>query len=594
MALIPRNLVNLTPDEEDQLTRFVSFVWKEGFNTERQEVWANADDAYHQRWTSTLVEEESWINDLKIYMPITQMLVDTLRAAMINIMIPNDRYIIFENELVGEFYTDLILRNFANSNWITNLHESILQAAITGDTFNLIRNKGPFIEAVPLSLHDIRVYPEDKDLSKTNRVILLRKSTFDLRTNPTIPYIFEAVKRLHERSDEQGSNKGQTKKLNEIERNEYRRNEDTANGRGHLLLEAHIPYFKFENGREITNVIVTIDKESRKLLRFSEIKDPRLADNIIHTTWSQVTPNTFWGRGVVEPVLPIQYFMNSAMTQELIAGAQDSMSGIIYDVTDPEMLKLAETWENGPFTRWGVRGNPNQVIQPQPRLPRRSFAFEFIPFMEQKLIELTNAQAPVSGVNSPVRFATQANIQFQATNSRVAANAAHWDLRHLIPIAFTVLRNIHSQMFQTVPAGLFGQPQKIPNMKVIIFWMRQVGWNTQKIFQKLSDNFFMSELATDIDLTKIKATGTKTSIDRSERLQKLTNFIFGNLQTPGAQFINWYQATKEWEQSADIPEGIVFPLSVIEQSVREDEQNQETDQQSNQNQRQQQLEEQVA
>lgn len=557
-------------EEGSQLKSEITEMWRLGYDSSQTEIQANCYDAYTQTWTTDLADEESWMDDLRTYLPITQMLVDTLRAAMINIMFPNDRYVSIENEIVGEFLTDVLLQNFAESDWITNTHEGILQAAICGDTFTLVRSKGPYFEAVPVSLQDIRIYPLHRDMTQTNKMILLRKSSWELANNPSTPYIQETVQTLTDKEDEIGDSVQASQKRT-APKNEYRRSENQKIGKGSILIEAHIPYMYFpKTKRAAKNIICTIDKDSQEIVRYTEQKTDELADKIVHTTWSQNTPNQFWGRGIVEPVLSIQSFMNSTLSNELVGGYLDNMGGIMYNATDPLTREYSASWELAPEAKWAT--TPNSMIQPIPRTPRRPFAFEYISIMKQELLELTNAQQPFSGGNNPAKFATVANIQFQAASGRVAATAAHWDEHYIKRLALRILRGIYAQMFQEVPSTApFGQPQRRPNMQAIVFWMKKVGWDNQKIFQKINDPQFMSELATPIDLTRIQPTGTRTTTNKMERLERFERYVFGLVNTPSMQFGKWQNIPKIWAKLSDIPdaEDTYYSMEEMQQQYAE-------------------------
>lgn len=555
MPAVPQQQIKLDwVQEAPELANECHDLWKFGYDANQTEMHADCYDAYTQTFKTPVADEESWIDDLRMYLPVTQMLVDTLRAAMINIMFPNDRYVSIENEIVGEFLTDILLQNFDSSNWITNTHESILQAAICGDNFSLIRSKGPYFEAVPISLNDIRVFPLHKDLSQTNKVILLRKSAYELANNPSVQYIAEGLQKLIDQEDTVGDDKTNSNKKQQAKKNEYRRSDDQKIGKGHLLLECHIPYFKFaRTGRIARNIIVTVIKDTQTIVRYIEQESDELADMIVKTGWSQNTPNAFWTRGVVEPVLSIQSFMNSTLTNELVGGYLDNMGGIMFDPTDPRVREYSETWENSPNAKWAVPAGAN--IQAIPRMQRRPFAFEYLGYMKQELLEVTNAQQPMSGGQSNVKFATVANIQFQAANGRVAATAAHWDEHYIKKISYKIIQGIYNQMFQVVPGqGMYGNAQRIPNMQAIVFWMKKVGYDDKKIFTKLSDPAFMKELATPIEMTQIRPTGTKTTTNRLEKLDRFERYIKGILETPAGQFGKWHNIPKIWSKLADIPE----------------------------------------
>lgn len=566
--LIKRNQLNLTESEERELVDVVTQIWQDGCSVSKLTIAGNCLDAYKQNFTTEIAEEDSWLQDLRVYLPVTSTAVDSLVAVHLNTIFPNNRYLRILTELTGEFLTDVILQNFADVGFRRTTRANAKQAGIIGDTFTLLNRRGNYIDAKSVSLHDIRIYPLSKDLSKTNKVFMLRKCAYDLATSQSATYIEENVQKIKKGADKTGHEKRET--VQSYEGNEYRRSEDQVIGLGHVLLEAHIPIMEFQSGnkRIAKNIIVTIDKRSRILLRYYEPQEEEnYESDIIHTPWSDTLEGEFWGTGIVQPVLSLQYFMNSIMMNELATGYLSNFGGIMYNADDPNTQQYVQFWERRPGAKWPTSVNSN--IQPIPLDSKNRFAYEFLPYIQQFLVEQTNAQQPVTGSNSPVRFATQANIQFQASNGRVSSTASFWDEAYIQEIAYRTLKMKHNIWFRTVGIDPFtGQAKRVPNIQAIAWDMRKIGWDDQKIYTKLFiDRNFLNKLSILIEFTDIQVIGTKTTLDRAEKLQRFTETINGALNTPEIQFYKWNKVAEKRAELADIgdPQDVLFTPEEMEQ-----------------------------
>ncbi len=326
--------------------------------------------------------------------------------------------------------------------------------------------------------------------------------------------------------------------------------------------------FKSGSSRIAKNIIVTIDKRSRILLRYYEPKEEEnYESDIIHTPWSDTLEGEFWGTGIVQPVLSLQYFMNSIMMNELAAGYLSNFGGIMYNADDPNTQQYTQFWERRPGAKWPV--SVNSQIQPIPLDSKNRFAYEFLPYIQQFLVEQTNAQQAVTGANSPVKFATQANIQFQASNGRVASTASHWDESYIQECAYRTLKMKHNMWFRVVGIDPFtGQPKRVPNIQAIAWDMRKVGWDDQKIYSKLFGNpYFLPKLGIPIEFTDIQVIGTKTTLDRAQKLDRFTNTINGALNTPEMQYYKWNKVAEKRAELADIgdPQDVLFTPEEMEQ-----------------------------
>jgi len=566
--LIKRNQLNLTDLEEKELVDVVTQIWRDGCSVSKLTIAGNCLDAYKQNFTTEIAEEDSWLQDLRVYLPVTSTAVDSLVAVHLNTIFPNNRYLRILTELTGEFLTDVILQNFADVGFRRTTRANAKQAGIIGDTFTLLNRRGNYIDAKSVSLHDIRIYPLSKDLSKTNKVFLLRKCAYDLATSQSAEYIEENVQKIKKGADKTGHEKGASSEV--YDTNEYRRSEEQVIGLGHVLFEAHIPIMEFQSGnkRIAKNIIVTIDKRSRILLRYYEPKEEEnYESDIIHTPWSDTLEGEFWGTGIVQPVLSLQYFMNSIMMNELATGYLSNFGGIMYNADDPNTQQYVQFWERRPGAKWPV--SVNSQIQPIPLDSKNRFAYEFLPYIQQFLVEQTNAQQPVTGSNSPVRFATQANIQFQASNGRVSSTASFWDEAYIQEVAYRTLKMKHNIWFRTVGIDPFtGQPKRVPNIQAIAWDMRKIGWDDQKIYTKLFiDRNFLNKLSILIEFTDIQVIGTKTTLDRAEKLQRFTETINGALNTPEIQFYKWNKVAEKRAELADIgdPQDVLFTPEEMEQ-----------------------------
>ncbi|OGI10804.1 MAG: hypothetical protein A3F80_01255 [Candidatus Melainabacteria bacterium RIFCSPLOWO2_12_FULL_35_11] len=566
--LIKRNQFNLTDLEEKELVDVVTQIWQDGCSVSKLTIAGNCLDAYKQNFTTEIAEEDSWLQDLRVYLPVTSTAVDSLVAVHLNTIFPNNRYLRILTELTGEFLTDVILQNFADVGFKKTTRANGKQAGIVGDTFTLLNRRGNYVDVKSVSLHDIRIYPLSKDLSKTNKVFMLRKCAYDLATSPSAEYIAENVAKIKKGADKTGHDKNGT--VETYEGNEYRRSENQVIGLGHVLLEAHLPIMEFKSGssRIAKNIIVTIDKRSRILLRYYEPQEEEnYESDIIHTPWSDTLEGEFWGTGIVQPVLSLQYFMNSIMMNELAAGYLSNFGGIMYNADDPNTQQYTQFWERRPGAKWPISAQSN--IQPIPLDSKSRFAYEFLPYIQQFLVEQTNAQQAVTGANSPVKFATQANIQFQASNGRVASTASHWDESYIQECAYRTLKMKHNMWFRVVGIDPFtGQPKRVPNIQAIAWDMRKVGWDDQKIYSKLFGNpYFLPKLGIPIEFTDIQVIGTKTTLDRAEKLDRFTNTINGALNTPEMQYYKWNKVAEKRAELADIgdPQDVLFTPEEMEQ-----------------------------
>ncbi len=165
--------------------------------------------------------------------------------------------------------------------------------------------------------------------------------------------------------------------------------------------------------------------------------------------------------------------------------------------------------------------------------------------------ETTGALAALSGSqeSTPDPTATQAGLRASAAQGRAKVIADHWDETYIKPIAFRAMQEIQRSI-STTPlvdpqtGQVVGQiPQ--PNIQLIIFWMRNIGWSEEKIVEKINDSRFMQALLRPIEESQIKPTGTNTVANRLAAQSNFNNAIQVAAQTGEAQFIKWDEVARE-------------------------------------------------
>ncbi|GEM_PF-4696397 len=560
--LISRKQIQLTDIEEQELIPKIWEIWDKGRFVSKLTIAGNCLDAYNQEFSVPITGEDDWMQDLRVYIPVTSTSVDSLVSVHLNTIMPDPRYMDIDTEITGDFLTDVLLQNDADTQFEEETFKNAKQAGIIGDTYTLLNPKGPYVEAQAISFHDVRVYPLHTDLSKTNKIFVIRKGAYELETSP-ISYIGESVVKLDERADSTGHDNFARADNNIIDiNNEYKRAEGQILGLGHVLLEAHIPVFNFKSTkRRAVNIIATIDYKTRMLVRYYEPQsEEEYQSKLIHTSWDRRLPGQPWGTGIVQPILSLQHFMNALFIRELADGYLSSFGGITYNSQDEITQQLIQYWEHRPGARWPVA--PQTNLQPIPINSRdRSFTYQLLPMIQQYLVNQANAQTPVTGENSPVKFATQANIQYQASNQRTQSSATHWDNNYLRAIKYEQLKAIHSKWFKNIGTDPFtGQPRMLPNNQAIAWWMRKVGYDDMKIASKIYNPRFMAKLSMPIGFTDIKITGTKTTIDKADKANRFSVLMRDVYNSPEAQFVKVDKALEKRIALSDVgdPEDIVF------------------------------------
>ena len=583
MALIARNQVKLDEKYESELISLVLGLWQAGAHPQRLNKNANCFDAYKQNFTTTLSEEESWVQDYRVFLPLTPTIVDSTTTTVTNLIFPGDRFLRVDTELTGEFWAKVATKNLTKTAYKEETEEAVLEGSITGDVFFRTLFEGPFTKAEPIAGADIRIYPQAKDISTVNRVILLRKTGFELEESQ-LPYIKEAVDKLdapvHKVGDETNT-KNQVPKVNPY------RNDEGGNiryGAGHILYEAHVPSWKASDGTKFRNIIITISKTPSLLLRFTQLNSKRKANSIFHLPFERVTKGEVFGEGIVKPILGIQSSINTMAAIELIGGLLDNMGGVSYNWADRTTRQLAKYWKMRPFAKWPKTGQSQ--LEPIPRTNRRQFAREVFDWFSSQAYVLTNAQTVHSGVDTQPGFATIANQQMQAAQGRAGALARHWDNRYIQVIAFEVIENVFDQMFPIVgfdPQS--GEPQRTKDDSAILFWFKQAGYSTEEIYMKFNDMRFMSVLATPPELTDIIPIGTRSVIERLQSQQAFRDSSITVSKTPSVQYTKWNEVcAQEWENSGvSNPEKFYYTEQEIAQ-ISAEQQGQKGQQQPGQNQ----------
>ena len=543
---ISREQIQLLPEEERELVAYVRHLATESRAMTRDKIWSNCYDAYNQVWRTKFSKEHSWIKNLALYMQTMTQLVDTWESTLIQFLFPSDDdWISVEDEEVGKFWQEVLLQNFARTNFISQAHQSILQAAITGDNATFVYAQGPFVYATPIPVNEVAYAPLSSNMAEVSKIMKLRKTEYQLRTSPIGYFNLENLKKIpfwnyqptHGRTTIDTHNPVLSEK-------------DTALGSGLLLYQAYIHYFKFTTGnkRELVNFVATIEESTGTLIRFDT---QGKVDPFVKNTWKPVSAGLFWGKGVIEPNLSPLSYMNTLNTMAMVDRFLRVLGVYTYNITDEythmQVLRKKMLLQPGAFI--GVGPN-NQITPIRKDTGTEGVAEQFLLFMKNEMVETTGAYSSLSGSQegTPDPTATQAGLRANAATGRAKVVADHWDENYIKPIAYRQLKLIHQNITQTpiiAPNGAVMGYAPIPNMGLIQFWMKNIGWDEETIGKKLSDQKFMNALLRPIEENQIRPTGTNTVSNRLALQSNFNNAIAGAAGTPESQYIDWSQVAQQ-------------------------------------------------
>lgn len=320
---ITEQITGLTTSEQGELISLVLNEWKKWYHHQRRDAWRTFFNVYNQKYSIPLRQQESWIQGIRVFMPTVRMLVNSMEPTMTNFLLPNDEYLeIDQDEILEDFYTKVLLVNNELTDFKTTTQRNVMQACITGDTNNIIQQKGPYFESRCISNADLVVTPLQQDISKSTKILRYFKTPYDLEMDKTeagVQYF------AYDDLEDYGFQKQFERRLSAGNKNPHDRGEDAQLGEGFPIYEAHIYHHKLESKKRITNTIVSVIDSPSRIIRFEPESN---INRIKHTTWSvQADPNIYYGTGIVEPTVPLVNYSNSLMTAELVGLMLDAMSG---------------------------------------------------------------------------------------------------------------------------------------------------------------------------------------------------------------------------------------------------------------------------
>lgn len=581
MPLIDISEVPLESSDIDEFKARVVKLWDKGADNEMMDVAANCYDAVKLVESGAINDPDEYYDGLRVTLPTAKNELDSVVASVYKTTIPNNKYLGVERELTGEDITKMILLSMRATNWGVAANSDFYQCGLTGNTFTLFRNKKNFLEAIPVPLQNVRVYPKDVDLSKTNVIIQYKLSTLEMFTSQQ-GYIKQSVLALEEQTEGAGETPDSRadSRSEEPEHNPYNLDDYTL-GAGFRVLEAHIPYMKLKSGKVLINVIAVVSRDGKHLLRYSEVPTSILFNRKMHTTWCPRIPGTFWGTGVVEPILALSRFLDNIWTIENIQGFENSLGGLMLDPeAHPEVENYISSWEKGIDPLWLVPGlaqNPD-MLQRIPVNAREPYADKVHQVFSQIINQTSNAASGVGSNLSQAEFATTAKLQFNGASINLGAVARHLDSTYIEPTAMMQWNHIYTTMFKVISDEYGNVQEKIPNPSAIQWWLKSIGHSDEDIARKLNDQQYMMELSELPDESNIRATGTQASINKQETLAQfgnLANLILGN--EPMAQYSKPEKFGRKLVELAGF-ESDDYILSDEEIQEREDQQAQEEEQ----------------
>jgi hypothetical protein len=543
---IVTQVTGLTSSEQNELYGLITSEWSRLYAYSRKDIWRSCFNVYNQKFSLPLRQQESWIQNIRVFIPTIRTLVNALEPAMTNMLLSSDKYInIKADPILEDCWTDIVLVNDKycdakdHNDFSTNTQKAILQAAITGDNYSIVRQTGPYFESKTLSLTDIVISPLREKINTSNKILKFLKSPFDLMVDRQSGVPYFNIEDL----EDQRLNLDEDKRYSQESKNPHDRSDRAQLGAGLEILEAHLYHHKFSSGKVINNTVVSVVVSPYRIIRFETNIN---IDRIIHNTWNIPAPGVYYGTGIIEPTIPSINYVNTLMTAELVGLMLDAMSGYTYNITDAQTRTAVKKgkFQISPFALIGV--GPNANLQPFQRPTTRRSGQEFFNLIKQELIEVTGADTPVSGINSVGGFPESNNfrqLQYQANSSKISSHAKWWDKAYMREHTFRKLKELHQSMFEIADDGT-GQTITLPRTDLIRFWLGKIGWEAQKIETKLKDPRFLSEFAKPIEFAAIEIIGTQTSLNKQEDLQSLVSAVT-QIRPEQAPFIKWPSLTRE-------------------------------------------------
>jgi hypothetical protein len=481
-------------------------------------------NAYLMRFTKKVSDKESWMKDYTVYIPILRQMASVLSSAISNMVFPSDdNYIKIEgDDLVGRFWTELILLNFHKTAWIQNADRGILQSTVLGNNWLAIQPRGQWIEAIPFGVDTMVCAPLSDDLSNSTKISMLRKRLDELVSSDfqyfNLEKIAETQSRFTSRDETTQVNKSQK------EHNILDRGEKVTLGEGYLLYQAFIHHYRFKDGTEIKNYVATYTHEPRTLIRF----EPQMPgfDPFVLTKYGTILPNQFWAQGPIELGLSISNYLNTLMMISLVSDVLDAIGVYVYNENDDILHSKVQRNELivAPNRLWGA-GDVNS-IQPLQRASKTGNVKELFYVLKNELIDLVNAHIFVTGNTPdgrPDPTATFTNARQNGASMRVSSIGKIFDEGMIKPVVYRVVQLLQKTFMQQgqILNPATGQPVDIqnPNLEVIAQRLEQIGWDVNTIYEP----GFLDGIMKPVQFNEIKVTGTEALV---KKLQAQDNMTF--------------------------------------------------------------------
>lgn len=577
MPLMPRQEIDLTENEIKELSGFILEIWSEGEDSEKLDLVKECKEAYKLADTGMISDPDEYYDSLRVTLPTAFNALNSVSASVYSTVIPNNKYLGIERELTGDDLTKMILLSMRSTNWAHTAYQDFLQMGQNGDTYTFFRNKKNFLEAVSVPIEDVRVFPKDSNLSKTNVVVRYKLTTAELFTSEQ-GYIDESAYKLLEMT--KGAGKTDNRRLNDSDKNTSV--DDEPLGQGWTVYEAHIPFLKLSSGRILINIIAVISKTGNHLLRFVKVPTNVLFDRKMKTGFMPTVSGEFYSTGIIEPTLSLARYLDNIWSLEMISGFENNLSGFMFDPLIPDIEKFAPTWKKGIDVLWQVPGisQNSSVIQRIPGVDRERFADKAHQLINSVIDQTTNASSGISARQSNAQTLGQAQLQFQGANQNLSAIARHLDNQYIERTAIFQYWNIYSTMFK-VSSDEYGNPAgKIPNEIAIRYWLKAIGKKPDEIEKRLSNPEYILELSESLEENDIRATGTQASINKAETYQLEAQHSQLMAGLPGAQLIKWDKVTRRlYELVGREPDDFVMTDEEIQQQQEEQQMQQDQNQQ---------------
>lgn len=573
-------LTGLTSGDQISLGSWIVSEHEEAGRHDRRTTWKACYDAFNLKHATPLKKVQSWLHGIRIFMPTIRTIVGSVEPAMTNLLLSNKDYIKIESDpILEDYYTQVLLdnNNFSDDDehedFETNTQQGIIQATITGDTYSGIRQTGPYFECKTISLTDIAVSPLKHKINTCNKFIKFLKCPYDLKIDQIkrqIPYFdFEDLEETVLSKD------AEVRRSFQKGKNPYDRGDYAQLGEGLELIEAKIYYKKLDNGTEISNAVCTVVKDDHRIIRFEgQINGqgkPANVNDIFHTQFSAVGPNIYYGTGLIEPNIPSINYKNSLMIAELAGLMLDSMRTYTYNVEDERTRIAAKKGKLVPGLGKFIGVGRDPQINLLERGGARRSGFEFYNAIKQEMIEVSNSNTGISGVNSIGGFPESKEfqqLQFNANSTRLQSHARWWDRKYLVEGNYRIVKEIQKSQFDEN-----GQPI----YDLIAFRCRKIGWSPEKIAQKIYDPRFIQALAVPIEFSAVKAMGAEAQLAKQQDMERLNGVVL-NARPEQTPFIKWGHVTREQFKQAGVSEldkAVVTEEEEQQQQQQKQEQNEQ-------------------